>query len=331
MTYSFQRDQKGPSRRPAARGGRPKGGPGKGAKKAKNLGFSRPFSKFDDKAEKGSGFSLARTEAVPFIGKSAKRKLSGQRPGPSPIPAQNPFPMRINKYLSHVHKITRKTGDELIEKKQVKINGKVAVLGDKVIETDVVELAQKELTSMQKDHAYFAYNKPVGLVTHSPERDEVDIKQALMKGSSLPPHIAKSLFPIGRLDKKSTGLIILTNDGRITDRLLNPEYIHDKEYIVTTVQPLPNFFKKVMEGGMQIGDYKTKPCVIKLMGPKIFSIVLTEGKRHQIRRMCEALRVDVKDLKRTRVMNIHLGKLAPGALRKIEGVELDKFLKELGF
>ena len=190
----------------------------------------------------------------------------------SPIEPENPFPMRINKYLSHIHKMTRKTADILIEKKQIKINGKIAVLGDKVVEDDVVEVEQKELENMRKDYAYFAYNKPSGIVTHSPEHDEMDIKQILMKNSSLPPHITKSLFPVGRLDKKSIGLIILTNDGRVTDRLLNPDYVHDKEYVVTTVQELPHFFKKHMEAGIQIGDYKTKPAKLELMSPTVFGI-----------------------------------------------------------
>jgi 23S rRNA pseudouridine2604 synthase len=246
----------------------------------------------------------------------------------------NPFPMRINKYLSHVHKMTRKTADILVEKKQIKINGKTAILGDKVTENDIVEVEQKELESMRKDYAYFAYNKPTGIVTHSPEHDEMDIRQILMKNSSLPPHITKSLFPVGRLDKKSIGLIILTNDGRVTDRLLNPSYVHDKEYVVTTVQELPHFFKKHMEAGIQIGDgkdgYKTKPTKVEIMAPNVFSITLTEGKRHQIRRMCEALRIDVRELKRIRVMNIRLGKLAPNTTRKIEGKELEKFLQDLG-
>lgn len=338
MTYSFQREQKGPGRRPAARGGRPKGGPGKSAKKGRKPAPFREPGQFDGApgssswgANRASGTASSAYRGQMAISKLQAPKPTKKAPGPSPIPkaGAEPFPMRINKYLSHMHAVTRKMADALIAKKQVKINGKVAELGDKVQKTDKVELAQKELDTMQKDYAYFAYNKPVGLVTHSAERDEIDIKQALLKNSSLPPHITKTLFPIGRLDKKSNGLIILTNDGRITDRLLNPEYTHDKEYIVSTVQELPSFFQRIMENGMKIGDYTTKPCKIKIMGPKMFSIVLTEGKRHQIRRMCEALHVDVRSLQRVRVMNIRLGKLASGSTRKIEGIELEKFLKDL--
>lgn len=248
----------------------------------------------------------------------------------SPIPKVDLYPMRINKYLASIHKMTRKVADSLIEKGQVKINKKVAVLGDKVMENDIVDVVQKEIDIIHKDNAYYAYNKPVGIVTHSPEPHEKDIKDALLASSGLPPYIVKTLFPVGRLDKKSQGLIIVTNDGRVTDRLLNPNSPHEKEYIVSTVQELPSYFKRRMEGGMEIGDYITKPAIVKIIDPKTFSIILTEGKRHQIRRMCEALRIDVRDLKRVRVMNIRLGSLKSGNIRKIEGKELTVFLRSLG-
>lgn len=250
--------------------------------------------------------------------------------GPSPIPKPEPFPMRINKYLSHTHGMTRKTADSLIELGKVKINSKVAGLGDKVIEKDIVEIAGEAIKDAHKDFAYFAYNKPIGVVTHSPKPGEVDIQTRIIGGSSIPPYIAKKLFPVGRLDKKSSGLIILTNDGRITDRLLNPDRDHDKEYVVTTVQNLPSFFKKHMENGITIGNYTTRPSKVEILNDDTFSITLTEGKHHQIRRMCEALRTDVKELKRIRIMNINLGKLPQGQARRIEGKELEKFLSLLG-
>lgn len=299
---------------------KPKGGPGKSSK----LGRV-PRPQYVKKQGPGRG----TTEAFLDRPKSKRSTFATKAPVTTNQP-ENPFPMRINKYLSHVHKMTRKTADSLIEKGQIKINDKIAVLGDKVTENDIVEVKQEQLENMRKEYAYYAYNKPVGIVTHSPLHDEMDIKQVLMKNSSLAPYITKSLFPVGRLDKKSVGLIILTNDGRVTDRLLNPDYVHDKEYIVTTVQALPNFFKKHMEAGIQIGDYKTKPAKVEIINPNTFSIVLTEGKRHQIRRMCEALRVDVRELKRIRVMNIRLGKLAPNTTRRIDGEELEDFLKSLG-
>ncbi len=324
-------------------GGR-KGGPGKGAKSQVSRG-ARPI-RITNKAHKEAGSLLARKNAaeeeakaienntarsvrsksLPKLSLAAKRRAGSI----SPIPNTELYPMRINKYLSHEHKMTRKTADALIEKGDVKINGTVAKLGDKVLESDRVDVTKKEIDQIHKDNYYYAYNKPVGIVTHSPEPHETDIKASLMKNSGLPPYVAKNLFPVGRLDKKSEGLIIVTNDGRITDRLLNPNSPHEKEYTVSTVQELPSYFKRRMEGGMKIGDYTTKPTIVKIISPKLFSIVLTEGKRHQIRRMCEDLRIDVRELKRVRVMNIRLGSLRPNMVRKIEGKELEIFLDSLG-
>jgi 23S rRNA pseudouridine2604 synthase len=139
----------------------------------------------------------------------------------------------------------------------------------------------------------------------------------------------KEVFPVGRLDKDSSGLIILTNDGRITDRLLNPKYEHEKEYIVETKDKLRNNFKEKMESGVDIGDYVTQKCKVEILGEKKFSIILGEGKKHQIRRMCVALFNEVKGLKRIRIMNIKLGNLAPNAYRKIEDGELKIFLQSL--
>src|SRR6185369_10309848 len=139
------------------------------------------------------------------------------------------FPMRINKYLAHKNLCTRREADTLITTGKVLLNGRPAVLGDKVQETDVVKVLFRT-----KKYRYFAYNKPRGIITHSPGEGEKDIKQ------SIP---LSGVFPIGRLDKDSEGLIVLTDDGRITDKLLNPDYDHEKEYVVTTVGPLPSNFK----------------------------------------------------------------------------------------
>src|SRR3989344_2725979 len=211
---------------------------------------------------------------------------------------ESKYPMRINKYLAHKGFATRKAADTLIERGAVTINGRKAVLGDKVKETDTVEVKSKK-----KKYRYFAYNKPIGVITHSPQLGEKDIVSA----TSL-----KDVFPVGRLDKGSHGLIILTDDARITDRLLSPTYAHEKEYRVTLRQELPNNFKKRMELGVNIEGYVTKKCHVERAGPKSFRITLTEGKKHQIRRMCVALSLDVVDLERIRIMNIRLGKLAPG-------------------
>lgn len=226
------------------------------------------------------------------------------------------FPMRINKYLAHKNLCTRREADSLIKAGKVLINGRTAVLGDKVLESDNVKVLFRT-----KKYRYFAYNKPRGVITHSPAEDEKDIRQ------SIP---LSGVFPIGRLDKDSEGLIILTDDGRITDKLLNPDYDHEKEYAVTTRENLPENFKHRMEKGVNIEGYMTKPCVIKILGARKFSIALTEGKKHQIRRMCAALDLTVDELKRTRVMNVQLSGLESGKLREIKGGELSVFLKSLG-
>ncbi len=234
--------------------------------------------------------------------------------------------MRINKYLADKQYSSRRQADELIKEGIVFINGRVAVLGDQVSETDVVEVKKSKNA---RPPVYFAYNKPVGVVTHSAQKGEIDIKEAIRHQTK------ETLFPIGRLDKDSHGLIIMTNDGRITGKLLDPDEYHEKEYIVQTKEKLIYNFDQLMERGVMIEDgngkrFKTKPCVVRLLSDKKFSIILTEGKKHQIRRMCEALKMHVTDLKRVRVMNIELGYLEPGGLKKIKGEELVEFLEDLG-
>jgi pseudouridine synthase len=226
------------------------------------------------------------------------------------------YPMRINKYIAMRGIATRKDADTLIGKGLVYVNGRRAVLGDKVVGTDTVEVR-----GARKNYRYFAYHKPVGVITHSPQHDEKDIMR------SIP---LRSVFPVGRLDKRSSGLIILTDDARITDRLLNPAFVHDKEYRVTTKEALPEDFKMNMEQGVDIGGYVTRPCRIKLLGKQAFEVTLTEGKKHQIRRMCDALKVSVATLVRVRVMNIKLATLKPNEYREIQSAELADFIKSLG-
>lgn len=234
--------------------------------------------------------------------------------------------MRINKYLAHEGVATRRGVDDLVAKGKVLINGRVAVLGDKVTETDKVELAG---TITPKKFLYFAYNKPIGVITHSPQLGENDIKTSITKKNSKSNEM-NDVFPIGRLDKDSSGLIILTNDGRVTDRLLNPEYEHDKEYQVRTLEPIRDGFKKAMEAGVNIEGYLTQPCTVRKTGPKSFNITLTEGKKHQIRRMVSALHNQVVELERVRILNIRLENLKPNATRPIVGTELATFLSTLG-
>jgi pseudouridine synthase len=231
---------------------------------------------------------------------------------------ENKYPIRINKYLALQKICARREADVLISQGKVKINGKVAALGDKVFENDKVEVA-----NISKKLVYLAFNKPKGVITHSPQMGEKQIKDLY--------DFNKDIFPVGRLDKSSSGLIILTNDGRLTDRLLNPEYNHEKEYIVRVNKNIDGLFLKKMGQGIKLEDgYITKKCVVIKISSDRFSIILTEGKKHQIRRMCDALGYGVVHLERRRIMNIKLQNLQPGDFREIKGKELSDFLASLG-
>ncbi len=231
------------------------------------------------------------------------------------------YPTRINRYLFLKGFCSRREADRLIEKGEVKINGKVAILGQKVEEKDKVEISHK-VKKIADERVYLAFNKPKGIVTHDPQKGQKGINDILKYD--------KKVFPLGRLDKESRGLIILTNDGRITNALLNPEKYHEKEYVVEINHRLDMESIKKMESGIKIDGYKTKPAKIKKTDARVFHITLTEGKKHQIRRMCSALKYEVKDLRRVRIMNVKLGNLKVGQYREIKGEELSKFLKELG-
>jgi 23S rRNA pseudouridine2604 synthase len=228
--------------------------------------------------------------------------------------------MRINKYLALKKISTRRGADELIKQKKVFINGKLAVLGSKVLETDKIEVRGAK----QKEYKYFAYNKPIDTITHSPQGEEEDIKERI-KNKDIP----QDVFPLGRLDKNSHGLLILTNDGRITDALLNPKYFHEKEYLVKTSNKLRSNFKQKMEAGVNIEGYVTKKCKVKIINDFSFRVTLTEGKKHQIRRMCSALFQEVADLKRERIMNIKLDNLKSNNFREIKDEELATFLNPI--
>ncbi len=229
---------------------------------------------------------------------------------------ENQKSIRINKYLAMRGVATRRDADKIIEAGKVTINGRKAILGDRVNEGDKVEVLKK----LKNNFVYFAYYKPRGIITHSPQDGETDIISSIK---------IKGVFPIGRLDKDSEGLILLTNDGRITDRLLNPKYEHDKEYMVKTRVPIKEFQLKVMEKGMDLEGMITAPCKTRLIDDKLFAITISEGQKHQIRRMCDALTLPIDSLKRVRVMNIRLGQLKSNEYRKIDGEELKTFLSSL--
>lgn len=235
-------------------------------------------------------------------------------------PTADTYPMRINKYLAHRGIATRTGVDELIKSSKVLINGKVAKLGDKVMENDKVDVRG---THTKKNLVYFAYNKPKGIVSTNPQRDEKGIMQSIKK-------LPEKVFPVGRLDKESHGLLILTNDGRVTDRLLNPKYNHEKEYIVNVDRKYTPGFLRNMQDGVDIGDAMTKPAVVKKMSEDTFSIILTEGMNRQIRRMTEKLGYTVRDLQRVRIQNIELKNTPLNSFREIKGDELTEFLKNIG-
>ncbi len=231
--------------------------------------------------------------------------------------------VRLNKYLAERKLASRREADVLIAEGKVLVNGKKAVIGQKVGDDDIVRLAP----DATRAKTYLAYYKGAGIITHSPDtaKGEVDIATRIKKDYKI-----KDVYPVGRLDKASEGLIIVTNDGLVTGELLSPENEHEKEYEVTVDKPITTRFLKKLAEGVNIEGYKTRPAMTARKNDKIFRIVLTEGKKHQIRRMCAALGWQVQSLKRVRILNIKLDKLKPNQYRKITGGELEKFLKELG-
>lgn len=233
------------------------------------------------------------------------------------------FPIRINKFLAHMGYTTRRGADTLIDERRVFVNGKPATLGQQIEESDRVEIQGHQATS----YRYILYYKPRGVITHSPEGDEVDIETRIKQDHNL-----TGLFPIGRLDKDSEGLMILTNDGRITDRILNPAQGHEREYEVAVDKRITPGFIKHLEAGVKIERYLTKPTKAHALptSEKMFSITLTEGKKHQVRRMCAALGYQVRSLKRTRILNLELKSLKPGAYYGLKPHEAKAFQESLG-
>jgi 23S rRNA pseudouridine2604 synthase len=228
------------------------------------------------------------------------------------------YPIRINRYLALNNYATRTGADELIKKGFVTINGKKAVLGDKVEEGDKVEVSKK---APKDAYVYYAYNKATGISTN-PDEGSKDILQAT--------RFPVKVFPVGRLDKDSHGLIIMTNDGRVTDRLLSPKYVHEKEYVVKVDPAFSDKFVELMSNGVKFDGFVSKKCKVWRKTKNVFHIILTEGKKRQIRRMAEALHHKVVDLKRIRIMNIELDKIPLGGFEQIKGKELDTLLTSLG-
>lgn len=206
---------------------------------------------------------------------------------------------RINKYLSEVGYCSRRAADKLLEEGRITINGKVPEMGTKVSDEDEIEVDGISIRKTEEDHVYIAFNKPVGIVcTTDTKREKNNIVDYI--------NHPKRIFPIGRLDKPSEGLILLTSDGDIVNKILRARNNHEKEYIVRVDKPITPKFLEKMRNGVPILDTVTNKCEVEKLDTMTFRIILTQGLNRQIRRMCEYLGYEVKKLKRIRIMNIHL-------------------------
>jgi 23S rRNA pseudouridine2604 synthase len=226
---------------------------------------------------------------------------------------------RLNKYISESGFCSRRGADKLIEAERVTINGEIPELGTKVLPGDVVKVDGNTIAASAKnksDRIYIAYNKPIGITCTTESHVWGNIIDAIGH--------KERIFPIGRLDKPSEGLIFLTSDGDIVNKILRAENAHDKEYIVTVDKPISEQFIKRMSLGVPILGTITKPCVVKVESRFVFTIILTQGLNRQIRRMCEYLDYDVKKLKRSRIMSVELGQLKSGQWRDLTTAEMNE-------
>jgi 23S rRNA pseudouridine2604 synthase len=227
--------------------------------------------------------------------------------------------IRLNKYLSEIGYCSRRAGDKLIESGRVFINGEVATIGQKICRNDELKVDDNVLKAKKKKKIYLALNKPIGIVCTTDTRVE---KDNIIDFINYPDRI----FPIGRLDKPSTGLILLTNDGNIVNKILRTEHNHEKEYLVKVDKPLSQTIIDRMSNGVPILDTITKKCKIKKFGTNEFKIILTQGLNRQIRRMCEYFNYKVVSLERIRIMNIKLD-LPVGEYRELTKEELNSLNK----
>ncbi len=229
--------------------------------------------------------------------------------------------VRLNKFLSDAGVCSRREADRLTEAGKITINGEVAVLGSKVTDTDVVKVNGEEV-SREEEQIIIAFNKPEGIECTA-QKDNPD---------NIIDYIGyeKRIYPIGRLDKNSRGLILLTNDGSIVNGILKASNFHEKEYIVTVDKEITGEFIEAMSSGVTILDgVKTRPCEVKKTKKHEFNIVLTQGLIRQIRRMCKALGYNVNKLQRVRIMNIELGNLGMGKYRNLTDTEVEQLLDQI--
>ncbi len=233
--------------------------------------------------------------------------------------------MRLNKFISESGKTSRRGADKLIKEGRVKINGKKAKIGDQVNPGDkvLVDGALIEEVASPQSFVYIALNKPVGITSTT----EKNVKGNIVDFMNYPSRI----FHIGRLDKDSEGLILMTDDGDIVNEILRSENKHEKEYIVSVDRPITDEFVEKMSAGVKILGTKTLPCKVTQLSNNEFNIILMQGLNRQIRRMCETLGYNVTSLKRLRIMNIELGKLPVGDWRYLTAKEQDELFEDLGY
>lgn len=229
--------------------------------------------------------------------------------------------MRLNKFISEAGICSRREADALVEKKRVTVNGKIAELGMQIKDGDVVCVDGKPVGKAVK-HVYIALNKPVGIECTTARGTKDNIVDFM--------NYPERIFPIGRLDKASEGLILLTNNGDIVNEILRSEHEHEKEYIVSVKQPVTDEFLHGMARGVPILGRITKPCTTRRISRFVFSITLTQGLNRQIRRMCTHFGYDVTRLQRVRIINLRLGDLRPGEWRKLKMEEVRGLLPHKG-
>lgn len=216
---------------------------------------------------------------------------------------------RINKYLTQANYCSRREADRLIEQGRVKINKRNAKLGDKVSVGDVVNVDGENIQSNNAEKIYLAFHKPVGVICTSDPKAKDNIIDAV--------GYPERVYTIGRLDVISSGLILLTNDGGVVNKILKGQNKVEKEYQVEVSRDISEKFLKVMRSGVYINKYKTLPAKVKQTGTRAFSIVIVEGKKRQVRRMCEKLGYDIISLKRVRIGKLELGNLKEGTYKNI--------------
>ena len=226
--------------------------------------------------------------------------------------------IRLNKFLSDAGYCSRREADRLVEQGVVKVNGKTAVMGQKVTINDSIMVKGKNI-SREEEQILIALNKPVGIECTTDLNNPDNIVDFI--------NFDKRIYPIGRLDKNSQGLILLTNDGSIVNNILKGSNYHEKEYVVTVDKPVTDDFIKKMSTGVRILDQVTRPCKVAKVKKHVFNIVLTQGLNRQIRRMCGELGYNVQKLKRIRIMNIELGNLPVGQYRNVTESELKELMR----